>query len=288
MFRSCLMLTVLCTTVFGFSLQAQETPGFDVQVYQTLEAEMQSADEARSRTEVGTEEWVEATWNAIDVRQMLITFLGQALDAGEMNESTASYADDARLILMENVVSLLVDLGECEQAQRAADLISGLGEHPEQAYRRAYENTQIEVATCRHREIADITVDEADTEEEVPEETGPRIAGPVLIGTGGAVLVVGVVLDVVTVGLHGDFETATEQYEQTGQQADYDDAQEIQGTIDGRVPWLGVLYGVGAGLAVTGIILMIVDSDDSDDAEDTNVTWTPMVGPTSFGVHLRF
>jgi hypothetical protein len=280
MLRLSPVLALVALLAQSSTVVAQNDPGFDVEEFQRLEGDMQAADLVRQGMQEGETDWIESTWAAIDIRRNLIAFLQSALARGTMDPGTAEYAENARLILMENVVALLVDIGECDAASRAADLI-GDGEHQEEVFRRAHDDAQINVATCRPHE-RDVSAQDASVPP--PEEEGD-VLGPILMGLGATALIVGVALDLDTSAKHDEFVALREEYETTGSNDTYSEVESLKDTIDGRPPLILSLYAAGAGLTIAGLLVILSDSGDEEPGE---MTWLPIITPEQLGVRLTF
>ena len=265
-----------------------QSPSFDFEQYHRLEEEMQQADEHRAGCEEGTDVWERATWDAIDTRRTLIGFFETVLDAGALDTDTLDRAENARLILIENVVSLLIDLGECEEAQRDVELIAEFANHENDDFRAVYEEIQWKLLTCgpSFEEIAPDDEDPLAPTATTPERS-TAWAGPTVVAAGAAVLIAAVVVDVNRMNTFDEFQASRDTYYETGSATHYTRAEDLAAEFDDAKSRVVGLYSASAVLVTTGMLLWILLDDDDDQRSSTSTVQvrpaflhTRRLGPT--------
>ena len=105
---------------------------------------------------------------------------------------------------------------------------------------------------------------------------GKSTAGWVLIGTGAVSLIAGGVFGGLAVASNNEFEDATLRTERI----------ELAEEVNNNALTADVLLGVGLVFAVVGIVLVVTDGGNDEDAERAQVRLTPAAGPTSVGFML--
>ena len=101
---------------------------FTVQRYRELEQELQELDLARVVAEPDTDARLEATQAAIQHRRELMTFITGWMRAGTLPSEAVGQAREARLVLVENIVQLSVEIGDCDDARASLSLIRGFSQ----------------------------------------------------------------------------------------------------------------------------------------------------------------
>lgn len=148
--------------------------GFGVEGYQVLEAELEELDLARVATQPGTEARLQATDAAITHRRELIQYISGWLQAGTVPDGAEEGARAARLILVENIVQLSVEIGRCDDARDSIALIEGFGRSDDPARQAAYQAAVDAVAACE----ADVAAVEASPNDELLEVAPADEVGP--------------------------------------------------------------------------------------------------------------
>ncbi len=120
---------------------------------------------------------------------------------------------------------------------------------------------------------------------ELEEESRSKMAGAgwVLAGVGGAALLTGVIVGGVSVSKAGDFEEACPDKECLNE-SDLDRKEQVDNLSLGA----DVLYGIGAVVATTGVILLIVNiKKENEESRRAKLALVPTVGPGSGGLMLE-
>lgn len=267
---------------------SQPVPAFDFVQYRHLEEEMQQIDDARTDCEEGTDAWERATWDAIDSRRNLIGFFETVLDAGALDTDTLASAENARLILIENVVSLLIDLGECEEAERDAELIAQFAHHENEEFRAVHEELQWKLLTCGPS-FREITHDDDGLEgpTTTPVERSNAWVGPTVVASGAALLIAAIVVDVDRMNTFDEFEASRDAYYDTGDESSYERAEDLAAEFDASKPAVIGLYSVSAMVVTTGVLLWILLEDGSEETSRASafrltpaLVHTRRLGPT--------
>lgn len=100
-----------------------DCPVWSTETYQQLSAGMEFADETRAQQPPGSASWNRATLAAIESRRSLVSYLTTCLDEGRVPPELLPGAQAGRVVLVQNLVRLHVDLGNCSLAQGAAQLL---------------------------------------------------------------------------------------------------------------------------------------------------------------------
>lgn len=190
---------------------------------------------------------------------------------------------DGLLTTRQVAASIMVDLGQCEEAVPILDALlaeDAVQARPIVAEAAARWRTNATVciteqqtaAAARERALAEASATPDDAAQAT--ETGRRSAGPVvMIATGGALAVGGFAWDL---AMTGDRQTFTREFEDCRAGSGCDEAalNDAKQRIDSaRVP-IGVLVGTGAATAVGGVIWYAIDGRRQRDAR-TSVRITP-------------
>ena len=119
---------------------------------------------------------------------------------------------------------------------------------------------------------------EAPSEPAAPVEPASESAlvpvGWILVATGGLGVGGGAVFGGLALAANGDFDAATDRSEQVRLR---DEVRRFALLTD-------ILVGVGAGVAVGGVILVLIGLSEGGGGDDAAVTWAPRVGPDELGL----
>jgi hypothetical protein len=130
------------------SALAQEAMTWSTDEYARLSADMDAADASRVLTVEGTGDWRVATMAAINTRRLLISYILTAVRDGSMPLDLVEPALAARLLLIENVVVLLGELQECDQAAAAVRLLDEVDGSADEEIRDARVTALRAVGRC--------------------------------------------------------------------------------------------------------------------------------------------
>ncbi len=151
----------------GASAVAQEA--FSVERYAALQSAMEDADIARAEAAPDTPEREAATEVAMAARRELLRYVSDWLASGDMSPELVENARAARLVLVENIIQLNLDLSRCDEAAGFLTLIDEFRRSEDQDFQRAYTAAQEGINRCREAaDSADQTaeaIDEADSSE---------------------------------------------------------------------------------------------------------------------------
>lgn len=283
---------------------------WSLEEYQSLSAEMEAADEDRLLAMQGTDGWRQATLSAIDARRAIIGYISASVRNGSMPADFVAPAAAARLLLIQNIVFLQTELGNCSQAADAVRLLDDAAgsdnAEVERARVVALESVElcepaddavvvappveepVEVTPAPPEEVAPVEVAAtSDVEErndlaEAPPERrgrGQRIAGITMLGVGVGMAVGGLAMDAANAaGPRADFA------EERDLCPDCDTARldELAGDIDAAKVPIGVLIFGGAAVAATGTVVWLTAPSGRNE-----VAIAPSVAPGFAGVQLR-
>ena len=196
---------------------------------------------------------------------------------------------DGALTTRQIAASILVDVGECEDAR---DRLSALLEDERLAERPNVEEAAERWMENAERCIADALAAEQPEPEETPEPAlalapePPSRAGPLaLLASGSALLVTGIAWDMANLSSIREFNDLNDACAEGS--CDTARQGELKDRLDGAKVPIALLYGVGAATAVSGVVWMVLQGDGSDQA----VAVRPYhgVGPAGgfYGVQLR-
>ncbi|MFT4704034.1 MAG: hypothetical protein ACI81R_001730 [Bradymonadia bacterium] len=239
-------------------------------------AASQTLDEAWERYEELSERFVDlqAECDAGDIRATTTNrlcreavssgfALADAIDFVLREDDSLAEGDRATLIdgmltTRQISASIMVDLGECEEAIAP---LEALLEHPEIG-----ERPGVAEAAERWLNDANVCVEDRDTAARAaladPNESsaGPNIGAITLTSVGGAVLLSGLILDLSHLGRINDVRDSSGQCGLACQVSRNDDIEKIE---NARLP-VALLYGIGGAAVVGGVIWMVADRPERD------------------------
>ena len=302
-----IVLAVLLAASATASAQESE---FNVEGYQALEAELEELDFARVATASGSEERLNATIAAITHRRAIIHYISGWLREGTVPDGAEESARMARLILVENIVQLSVEIGHCGDAEDSLTLIEGFGASGDLERQAAYDSAVQAVTECVDaRETAsdseglsaDGTTDgptEADTNTEEgrdgedpdgaqivvvtePAEAESSPAGLVLLGVGAVTVVAGATWNLALLGDASDYRTSRDACE-SGELEECGTAERLRSDLAGVKAPIAALVGGGLVLATVGTILH-VRADGRRSERDVGL----LASPEFVGIRIR-
>ena len=148
------------------------------------------------------------------------------------------------------------------------------------------DGTTTDETTSGQLEVAQIVEDGSTTNggEEVQLqaeliEDGPDVLPLVLMGSGGALLIGGLVYEIVMLGDLDEFEQIQNDCN-TSSTCEYDRGLELQSSIDGAKPVIGIMLGAGIVAGVVGTVLFL--TGDADEQSDS-IAIAPTVTPDHIG-----
>jgi hypothetical protein len=279
------------------TVHAQDSE-FDVEGYQALEAQLEELDFARVATGPGSDERVGATIEAITHRRTLIHYISGWLRAGTVPDGAEESARVARLILVENIVQLSVEIGHCADAQDSMTLIVGFGSSGDPERQAAHQAAVEAVDACVDAEPQESTpieepelvdADPPRAEEvfvdvvQVPvEEPAPRASsgsrtGLALLGVGAAAVVAGATWNLSLLGDAGEYRDARDACE-SGESSECAGAERLRSDLaDAKVP-IAALVGGGVALATIGTVLHLRANGRRVDREVALIASPQLVG----------
>lgn len=277
---------------------------FSLEEYQRMSQEMEQIDVERMTASSGSDEYMDATLRALEIRSEMVRYLSQWMSNG-MPDEYRGMAEQTRSLLSQHLVRLNVELGRCDDASGAAYLIRGMASSEDAEVRSAYEATMADLESCEQAEAEPDTVVVADepvepvvvsVDENVVIEDrggsnvrrGRRTTGIILTSVGVAALAGGFAIDAANAGTRSDFDDLSGDCSPSTP-CSPETQEELEGLQDdiqsARVP-TGVLIGVGAASALTGVILWATSGNDG--AEQRGVQITDGPGLVGTGLRIRF
>lgn len=257
-----------------------ETYGVDG--YQALEAQLEELDLARVATEPGSDARIEATIAAIAHRRALIQYISGWLRAGTVPERAEAGARAARLILVENIVHLSVELGRCDEAGDSLTIIEGFGRSDDPETQASYDAAVSAVEECVSSSEEPVVAEPERLAEEppVPDSVEPEIepvpvespaeppvvrrrgnpTAAALIGVGVAATVGGAAWNLALLGDVNDYRDARDACE-GGELSDCDDARSLRSDLASAKAPIAALVGGGLALTAVGALLHLTDRD---------------------------
>jgi hypothetical protein len=139
------LLTVLAGLLASFTVSAQE---LTIERYDELETAMDEADVRRAATSPGTAERDDATAETISTRRTIIQFLSDWIASGELNDDLTAYARNGRTVLIENLIQIYSETGECDEGSRLLVAIADLEDSQDPDMQAAHRSAVASVDRC--------------------------------------------------------------------------------------------------------------------------------------------
>jgi hypothetical protein len=165
--------------------QSDESVAYDFDAYNALEAEIARVDGLRSASKVGSTARLSLTEEAIVARAATRSFICGWIASGQLESEYAAYAQQADLVLAENLVHLRVELDECATAASLLNELVSLRESESEELRGAYLVAVLAVEECGARNTL-ATIDSS-----VPRRGHSNPGAWALVGVGAAMAVTG-------------------------------------------------------------------------------------------------
>lgn len=280
---------------------------------------MQEADAARAVADTESEARAEATRDAMEARRAIIRYLNGWLASGAMPAEIQPFAREARVILVENLVRLHTELGQCSEAEALIETLEPLSGADSAVLREAYAVAIDEVRACAP--APSDAEPENSVEPAAPSGEGgvdgeggevtdlggpvasapPDAAGPVeapggsptpgarrsapavpvaLVGIGAAIAAAGAAWNLALLDERADHRRLVDRCE-GGDDCDFERIDALGGTLrPARVP-IGAMVGGGLAVAGTGALLWAL----GDRASVVGVTAYAL--PGEVGLSLR-
>ena len=219
--------------VLGLSAAAQE---LTIERYNELEATMDEADVRRAATSPNTPDREAATAEAIATRRAIIRFLSDWIASGELNEDLTEYARNGRSILIENLIQIHSEIGECEEGSRLLVAVADLEDSEDPEMQSAYRAALASVERCEEEQARLAGGPDM-------EMRGGRRTGVALTVLGGAMAVGGAVWNFTLLDDRSEFRDLEENCTST-----LDPCNERAEELSGRL-------GVGARLGIAGLVV---------------------------------
>lgn len=242
---TCLALTLPCAA-------AAEELSFER--YDELEDAMDEADVRRAATTPNTQEREEATAAAIESRRVLVQFLSDWLASGQLEGDVADYARNARSVLIENLIQIHSEIGECEEGGRLLVAIADLRNSEDEELRNAHAAAVDAVDRCEAEQ-------ERLLAEPVMEPRGGHGAGVALAIVGSAMAVGGAAWNFALLDDRAEYQrlerTCTSELDPCN-----DRAEELSANL-GVAPRAGIAALIIGGVITSGLgIRTAVRADD--------------------------
>ncbi|MCB9532152.1 MAG: hypothetical protein H6700_10335 [Myxococcales bacterium] len=253
----CSVVLMVFVAASASSAAAEDVVTYDVGGYRALEREMEEADLARLATEPGSDARSAATLLAIQRRRQLIQYISGWLSDGSLNEAQAAQARDARLVLVENLVRLNVEIGRCDDAESAVASLAGFQTSADSARQAAYDDAVRAVAECRG----------APATERLTLRSPQRPAGLALIGVGAASVGAALVWNAALLDDAAALDRARGRCEDPATTTDEvcSNAQELRGRVHGAKAPIVALASAGGVVAAVGGLLLATGHDTAAD-----------------------
>lgn len=209
-----------------------------------------------------------------------LAYEGKYDDAITKYIEAKTIADDP--LLDYNIARCYHKKGDCEGARRfyEAVLERGAADPDTLSDAREHEN---ELGVCKTEEVTAVDpVGPTDPDASVTERSDQGMSAMAYGGWGSAIggglfIATGLALDISGASLQEDYKDAADR----GDQAEYDS---LKADIDSRKTTVYVLYGVGVVSAITGGVLLYLDS--RTEASTTGASLAPSLGPDGAGAVL--
>ncbi len=226
---------------------------FTMEHYRALEEAMDEADVLRAATSPDTSEREAATQEAIDSRRELIQFLTDWIASGELTEQWSDYARGGRSVLIENLIQIYSEVGDCEEGSRLLVAIVDWRDSEVSDERSAYLSAEQSIEECEATAAAS----------ESPEltERGGRRAGIALLSVGAALAAGGATWNFLLLDDRNEIERLRESCDSVGSECDEQGQALSQSLSGGRRAAIGVLVAGGLITAALGV-RQLVRSDD--------------------------
>ncbi len=251
-----------------------------METYEELSGDMALADEARTLAATGSDGWRQTTREALNVRREIVGLISRSVRDGSMPPAFIEPAAAARLVLIQNVVVLLSDLGDCSAASAAVRPLDEAAGSSDQALVDARASAHAAAAECvpppppvavvGPEPEGDAAGDDSAMVGAAPEfgtdfdeGGGRRLAAPLTVGalSAGAFVVSAVAFSRVN-SLGDDFDAYPDSDDPSldGWTAIASDGQ--------RQQRLGAaMLGIGAGLGIATAVVTVVRRDAGRDVE---------------------
>jgi hypothetical protein len=297
--RTLLALSLTALLLVPALARAQDSTGaWSLDRYGELSAEMALADDERTLAASGTPEWSEATHRAINVRREIIAMIARAFHDGSLPEELREPATGARLLLIQNIVVLLSNLGDCDQAAAAIRLLDDAAGSDDAELQLARVTADEAAAECRR---AAETETVADAEPPIADDTtagtettddllapppprpgrGRRTAGIVLTGLGTALAAGGLAWDAANAaGPRSEFDRLAAK---CPEDCDTERLDALEDDIHAARAPIGALLFGGIGVGTTGALLWIT----APRQHRSELAVSPSVAPGFAGLRVR-
>ncbi len=189
--RSAISVALFACIFVGAAAMAQSEGTWSLEEYQALSAEVAEADAAREESAMGSEAHQLESERALRERRALVALIDGAIRDGSMPAEFVRPAEDARVVLIQNIVVLLSDLERCAEADAAFALFSDaasedLAQARTSASRSLEQCHRVESARNEERErlAAETPAETAPAEftEPSPARPRPALASGILFG----------------------------------------------------------------------------------------------------------
>jgi hypothetical protein len=227
---------------------AQSPPAWSIEEYQRLSGEMARIDEALAGLTPETPAWRAVTTGAYESRRALLAYVTTAIRDGAIPADFIAGATEARIVLMQNIISLAKDLRLCTEAAAVLQVLEDEAEQSRTGY-DAWLAARGDVSSCEPLGETPTAAFEAAVMTPPPGRRSP------------ARTATSVVLMVVGAGIGGTVLAGM-----------YNEDQQV------------FVSGGGLALGVTGLVLLITDPRRTP----PRVSATPGIGPRSASVTFRF
>ena len=243
---------------------------------------------------------------SLDHRAASVRMLRSALLSGELNVQGEAFLERARGDLYlgyQNLVWLHLSLGQCGLGRVAFDeayseerILPSTGTPELDAMALEIHTCDVGLAQGAGEEMGFDVEGRALELAALMDVVQPPDAGDgslsgfqkalpwILTGTGAACLIAGVAIDLANAGDLDEFEQIRDDCD-AGRTCNATRGQELQSSLDSAKVIEGVLIGVGAAAAISGIVVFIIQPSDDDESNERLVI-EPHFGRTSAGITI--
>lgn len=243
--------------------------------YETLREQAEALPSDTTQGDRAYREAAEAAGALADVIEQLL-MADDSLAPDEVER-----AIDRLLTVRQVQGSFLADVGACEEAAVVLDSVMNHPGIDDRALLRERTAVRLEQAQACAAGDEFVGVTDPEPDPVMTDSGGTRGAGFALLGTGGALLAGGLGWDLAVAGDVSDFESMRDDCDAGASNCDPGLLDDLSGNIETAKLGTGLLYGLGAVSAITGVVLVAIDGPDERPRE---ARLSPWIGRHGIGV----